>query len=46
MKNLDFKMRERFQRRERDEDRTQRIQLRQFEKIKAKDYSTREREQR
>lgn len=45
MKNLDFKMRERFQSRERDEDRTQRIQLRQFEKIKAKDYSTREREQ-
>lgn len=45
MKNLDSKMRERFHRREQDEDRTLRIQLRQLEKMKAKDYSTKEREQ-
>ena len=45
MKNLDSKMRERFHRREQDEERTLRIRLRQIEKMKAKDYSTSEREQ-
>lgn len=44
MKNLDSKMRERFHRREQDEDRTLRIRLRQIEKIKAKDYSAKERD--
>ena len=45
MKNLDSKMRERFHRREQDEERTQKIQLRQLEKMKAKIYSSKEREQ-
>lgn len=39
MKNLDFKMRERFCRREQDEERLERIQLKQLERMKAKDYS-------
>lgn len=42
MKNLDYKMRERFHRREQDEDRAERIQLRQLEKMKAKNYSAKE----
>lgn len=36
MKNLDSKMRVRFHRREQDEDRTLRIQLRQLEKNESK----------
>lgn len=44
MKNLDSKMRERFHRREQDEDRAVRIRLRQIENMKAKDYSAKERE--
>lgn len=39
MKNLDFKMRERFHRREQDEERIERIQLKQLERMKAKNYS-------
>lgn len=41
MKNLDFKMRERFRRREQDEERIERIQLKQLERMKAKNYSQR-----
>ena len=38
MKNLDFKMRERFHRREQDEDRQQQIEMRKL--AKAKGYSS------
>lgn len=40
MKNLDFKMRERFHRREQDEDRIQAIQAKQMEKMKSKNYAS------
>lgn len=39
MKNLDFKMRERFHRREQDEDRQLEREWKQFEKMKAAYYA-------
>lgn len=39
MKNLDFKMRERFHRREQDEDRREAIELRKLAKMKAAQYA-------
>ena len=39
MKNLDFKMRERFHRREQDEDRRQAIEFRKLSKMKAASYA-------
>ena len=39
MKNLDFKMRERFQRREQDEDRREAMEFRKLAKMKAAHYA-------
>ena len=39
MKNLDFKMRERFHRREQDEDRRQAMEFRKISKMKAAHYA-------
>lgn len=39
MKNYDFKMRERFHRREQDEDRQQEREFRQLERMKAASYA-------